>query len=71
MLNVINLCLVDLRQYLKHKNVGIYPISLAKSPHFCGEIYLITISSSNLVKPHLFMIRFSVSIASEVFILFI
>ncbi len=50
MLNVINLCLVDLHQYLKHKNVEIYPINLAKSPHFCGEIYLTTIPSSNFSK---------------------
>lgn len=53
MLNVINLCLVDLHQYLKHKNVEIYSINLAKSPHFCGEGYLTTIPSSTLVKTSL------------------
>lgn len=53
MLNVISFCLVDLHQYLKHKNVEIYSINLAKSPHFCGEGYLTTIPSSTLVKTSL------------------
>ena len=53
MLNVISFCLVDLNQYLRHKNVEIYLINLAKSPHFCGEIYLTTIPSSTLVKTSL------------------
>lgn len=52
MLNVISFCLVDLNQYLRHKNVEIYLINLAKSPHFCGEIYLTTLHPT-LVKASL------------------
>ncbi|RUT61884.1 hypothetical protein C1149_18545 [Clostridium botulinum] len=68
MLNVINLCLVDLHQYLKHKNVEIYPISLAKSPHFVVRVTLPPYLHPTLVKPHLLMVRFSVSVVSEVFL---